>query len=102
MGRGKDEKAGPENLVRLKVYKKMLDEWKQFDLASRVKEVNLSNPREPIAVVEDSGRPITVTLAKDNLGKSLKTAIEAVSGKGAKVKSVDAAGVSPVIQYLDF
>jgi hypothetical protein len=92
----------PDNLARLKLYRKMLDEWKQFDLTSRVKEVNLANPREPVAVIEDSGRSITVTLAKDNLGKSLKTAIEAVSGKGARVKSVDAEGIYPVLQYLEF
>ena len=98
----KTEKAVPENLARLKVYKKMLDEWKQFDLTARVREVNLSNPREPVAVVEDSGHPIAIALARDNLGKSLKTAIEAVSGKGARVKSVDAGGVYPVIQYLEF
>ena len=98
----KTEKAGPDNLARLKLYRKMLDEWKQFDLVSRVKEVNLANPREPVAVVEDSGHSIAVTLAKDNLGKSLKTAIEAVSGKGARVKSVDAEGNYPVIQYLEF
>ncbi|MEP6788669.1 MAG: FtsQ-type POTRA domain-containing protein [Acidobacteriota bacterium] len=98
----KTEKAGPDNLTRLKLYRKMLDEWKQFDLVSRVKEVNLTNPREPVAVVEDSGRAIAVTLAKDNLGKSLKTAIEALSGKGAHIKSVDAEGNYPVLQYLDF
>jgi len=98
----KTEKAIPDNQARLKIYRKMLDEWKQFDLASRVKEVNISNVREPVAVVEDSGRAISVTLAKDNLGKSLKTAIEAVSGKGAKIKSVDADGTYPVLQYLDF
>jgi len=98
----KTEKAGPENLLRLKVYKKMLDEWKQFGLSSQVKEVNISNPREPTAMIEDSGRTITVLLARDNLGKSLKTALEAVSGKGSKVASVDAAGISPVITYLDF
>jgi cell division septal protein FtsQ len=96
----KTEKAVPENAARLKVYKKMLDEWTQFDLASRVKQVDLSNPRDPIAVIEDSGRSISITLAKDNLGKSLKTAIEAVSGKGAKIRSVDAEGVYPVINYL--
>ncbi len=98
----KTEKAGPDNLVRLKLYRKMLDEWKQFDLTSHVKEVNLANPREPVAVIEDSGRSIAVTLAKDNLGKSLKTAIEAVSGKGARVKAVDAEGIYPVLQYLEF
>lgn len=98
----KTEKAMPDNLARLKVYRKMLDEWKQYDLASRVKEVNLADPREPMAVVEDSGRNITVALASKDLGKSLRMAIEAVSGKGAKVKSVDAGGIYPVLQYLDF
>ncbi len=97
----KTEKANPDNLARLKTYKKMLDEWKQFDLASRVKEVNLANVREPVATVEDSGRAISITLAKENFGKSLKTAIEALSGKGSRIKSVDAGGISPVIQYLD-
>ena len=98
----KTEKAVPDNLARLKVYKKMLDEWQPFDLATRVKEVNLSNPRDPVAVVEDSGHTIAVTLARDNLGKSLRTAIEALAGKGARVKSVDAGGIYPVLQYQDF
>jgi hypothetical protein len=97
----KTEKAVPENLARLKVYRKMLDEWAQFDLASRVKQVDLSNPRDPVAVVEDSGRSISISLSRDSLGKSLKTAIEAVSGKGSKIKSVDAGGVYPVISYLE-
>lgn len=98
---GKTEKAGPDNLARLKIYKKMLDESKQFEVAGRVREFNLSNIREPIAVVDDSGRSINVSLARDSLGKSLKTAIDALTGKGAKIKSVDSAGVHPLIQYLD-
>ena len=98
----KTEKAASENLVRIKLYKKMIDEWHQFDLDSRVKEVNLADLKEPKAVIEDSGRPISISLAKDNLGKSLKTAVEAVAGKGAKVKSVDAAGIYPVIQYIEY
>lgn len=98
---GKTEKAGPDNLARLKIYKKMLDESKQFEVTGRVREFNLSNIREPIAVVDDSGRSINVSLARDSLGKSLKTAIDALTGKGAKIKSVDSAGVHPLIQYLD-
>ena len=97
----KTEKAAPENLARLKLYRKMLDEWAQFDLASRVKQVDLANPRDPVAVVEDSGRSISISLSRENLGKSLKTAIEAVSGKGSKIRSVDAGGVYPVISYLE-
>ena len=98
----KTEKAYTENVARLKLYKKMLDEWRQFDLAARVKQVDLADLKEPKAMVEDSGKSISVVVARDNLGKSLKTAIEVVSGKGAKVRSVDAAGVYPVIQYLEF
>jgi hypothetical protein len=98
----KTSQAITDNNVRLKLYKKMLEEWKQFDLSKRVKEVNLSNPRSPIASVEDSGRIVGITLARDNLGKGLKTAIEALTGKGEKVKSIDAVGIYPIIQYLDF
>jgi cell division septal protein FtsQ len=96
----KTEKAVTDNVSRLKVYKKMIDEWQQFSLAERVKQVNLSNPREPVAVVEDSGSKVSITLARDSLGKSLKTALEALAGKGAKVKAIDMEGASPVIQYL--
>ena len=98
----KTERAPTDNVARLKLYKKMLDEWKQFDLLSRVTQVDLSDLREPTAIVEDSGRAISIMLAKDSLGKSLKTAIEAVAGKGAKIKSVNAGSGYPVIQYLDF
>jgi cell division septal protein FtsQ len=97
----KTEKAVPENLARLKLYRKMLDEWKQYDLASHVKEVNLANPREPSAVIEDSGRAIPIVLNKEDLGKSLRRAIEAVTGKGAKIRSVDAGGIYPLLQYMD-
>jgi len=98
----KSEKAQNDNLTRLKLYTKMVDEWRQFDLASRVKAVDLTNVREPSATIEDSGRAIAVYVAKENLGKSLRSAIEAVAGKGSKVRSVDAAGIYPVIQYIEF
>ncbi len=91
-----------DNLARLKMYKKMMEEWQQFDLSKRVREVDLTNPRIPVAHVEDSGRVVGITLARDHFGRSLKTAIEALTGKGDRVKSIDAAGVYPVIQYLEF
>lgn len=96
----KTEKAPAENVARVKLYKKMLDEWRDLGLADRVKEVNLADMRDPQAVVVDSGRPINVTLARDNLAKSLRSAIEAVAGKGEKVRAVNAEGISPVLEYL--
>lgn len=96
----KTEKAPAENLMRLKMYRKMLDEANDLGIANRIKEVNLADIRDPMAVITDAGKPILVVLAKDNLGKSLKSAIEAVAGKGDKVKAVNAVGISPILEYL--
>jgi hypothetical protein len=98
----KTEKAIRDNLQRVKLYQKMVSQWSEFGLLQRVKEVNLSDTQEPVAVIEDSGSRISISLAKDNLGKSLKSAIEAVAGKGEKIRSVNAAGVYPVIEYLNY
>jgi hypothetical protein len=78
----------------------MIADWGEFALAKRVKEVNLSDLQEPQATVEDSGSKISITLARDDLSKSLKSALEAVAGKGDRVKSVNAAGVYPVLEYI--
>lgn len=98
----KSEKADKDNVRRIEIFKSMLAEWGQFDLARRVTEVDLSNMNEPRAIIEDSGSEVSVTLAKENVGKSLKMALEAVAGKGQKIKAVNAVGVYPVIQYTGF
>ena len=78
----------------------MVTDWGEFGLAKRVKLVDLSDLQEPKATVEDSGRDIPVTLARDDYAKSLRSAIEAIAGKGEKVRSVNAGGVYPVIDYV--
>ncbi|MBK6751731.1 MAG: FtsQ-type POTRA domain-containing protein [Pyrinomonadaceae bacterium] len=98
----KTEKAMTDNLARLKLYKKMTEEWREYGLSDRVKEVDLRDLKDPNATIEDSGRMIAVVLSRDSLGKSLKSAVEAVAGKGERVKSVNAGGVSPVLEYLSF
>jgi cell division septal protein FtsQ len=98
----KTEKASKENLQRVRLYQKMISQWSQFELVKRVKEVNLSDLQEPKAVIEDSGSSIAVSLSKEDVGKSLKSALEAVAGKGNKIRSVNAAGVYPVIEYMGY
>lgn len=98
----KTEKASKDNLQRIKLYQKMLSDWSSLELAKRVKEVNLSDLQEPKVVIEDSGSQIPVLLAKDNYAKSLKAALEAVAGKGEKIKSVNSGGVYPVIEYMGY
>jgi cell division septal protein FtsQ len=96
----KTERATRDNAARIKLFQKMVADWGEFGLAKRVKDVNLGDLQEPQAVVEDSGSRISVTLARDDLSKSLRSAIEAVAGKGDHVKSVNAAGVYPVLEYV--
>lgn len=97
---GKTERATRDNAARIKLFQKMIADWGEFGLAKRVKGVNLSDLQEPQATVEDSGSKISITLARDDLSKSLKSALEAVAGKGDRVKSVNAAGVYPVLEYI--
>ena len=97
---GKTEKAAKENVERVRLFQKMLDEWKQFELTKRVREVDLSDPRDPLVTVDESGAKVAVALANDNLAGSLKVALEAIAGKGDKVKAVNAVGAYPVIEYI--
>ena len=96
----KTERATRDNAARIKLFQKMIADWGEFGLAKRVKEVNLSDLQEPQATIEDSGSRISIALARDDLSKSLKSALEAVAGKGDRVKSVNAAGVYPVLEYV--
>jgi len=96
----KTEKAVKDNASRVKLFQKMMADWSDFGLAKRVKEVDLADLQEPQAFVEDSGSRIGITLAKDDLSKSLRSALEAVAGKGDRVRSVNAAGVYPVLEYV--
>jgi len=96
----KSEKALKDNAARIKMFQKMSADWGEFGLGKRVKEVDLSDMLEPKAIIEDSGRRIAVTLSRDEFSKSLKGAIEAVAGKGDRVKSVNSSGVYPIVEYL--
>lgn len=96
----KTEKAQKDNQARIKMFQKMVSDWGEFGLAKRVKAIDLSELQEPKATVADSGRNIPITLSREDYAKSLRSAIEAIAGKGEKVRSVNAGGVYPVIDYL--
>jgi cell division septal protein FtsQ len=95
----KTEKATKDNIERVKLYGKMMEEWRSYELSARVKEVNLAEIYDPKVVVEDSGANISIAVGKDSFGKRLKAGIEAVVGKGGQVRSVNAAGLYPVFEY---
>ena len=85
----KTDKAVRDNQERVKIYLKMLDEWKNFELAKRVESVDLTDLQEPQVNVQDSGETVTIILSKENFGKRLQTGLEKIAGKGKQVKSID-------------
>ena len=91
----KTEKAVKENQLRIRLYQKMLEEWKTFELDKRVKVVEMTDLTEPKAIVEDSGETVEIILAKDNFGKKLQTGLENVAGKGKQVAKIDVSDVQP-------
>lgn len=93
----KTEKAVKDNLDRVKLYAKMSEEWKQFDLASRVKSVDLADLREPKALTEDSGHTVAIALGKDNFGEHLKKGINAIVGKGQTFEAVNLVGQNMIL-----
>ena len=93
----KSEKAAKENSERLKMYQKMLAEWKDYDLAKRVKQVDITDLREPKATLEDSGMPVTIMLSRDNFGKQLADGIKAIVGKGTMFEGVNLVGQNLIL-----
>lgn len=93
----KTERAVKENLERVKMFQKMMAEWQQFDLASRVSSVNLADLREPKAITEDSGMPVSISLGKEAFGEHLKRGISAIVGKGATFDAVDLVGQNMIL-----
>ncbi|MEO5858438.1 MAG: FtsQ-type POTRA domain-containing protein [Pyrinomonadaceae bacterium] len=93
----KSDKAAKDNNERLKMYQKMLTEWKDYDLAKRVKQVDITDLREPKATLEDSGMPVTIMLSRDNFGKQLADGIKAIVGKGSMFEGVNLVGQNLVL-----
>ena len=95
----KSEKSVKENQERTKIYLKMLNEWRDFELASRVSSVNLADLQDPQAIVQDSGEFVTVSLGKENFGKRLQKALEVVANKGTQIESIISNGQNVVLKY---
>ena len=90
----RSEKADADNIARVAAYQKMLEEWREFDLASRVSHVDLSSLREPRAVTADSGHQVTIAVGRENFGENLRRGINAIVGKGETFESVDLIGTN--------
>ncbi len=97
----KSDKSGKENLERVKMYLKMLDEWQSFDLAKRVSVVNLTSLREPQAIVEDSGETVAIILPNENFANRLKFGLEKIANRGKEIKSIDVNNVQGILGFRE-
>lgn len=94
----KTERAMKENLERVKVYQKMMTEWREAGLVSRVSMVDLGDLREPKAVAEDSGLPVTISVGRESFAQNFKNGISAVAGKGELFEGVSLMGSNMILQ----
>jgi len=93
----KTEKAMKDNVERVKMYQKMLSEWQQFDLASRITSVSLLDLREPRAYAVDSGMTVSIALGREHFGEYLKRGINAIVGKGETFDAVNLVGQNMIL-----
>ncbi|HVF29804.1 MAG TPA: FtsQ-type POTRA domain-containing protein [Pyrinomonadaceae bacterium] len=93
----KSEAAGKENVERVKMYQKMLGEWKEFNLSARVQSVDLSDIREPRAFIEDSGTTVSIALGREKFGEYLRKGINAIVGKGDMFEAVNLVGQNMIL-----
>src|SRR5687767_3775003 len=94
---GKTEKAWKENIERVKIYQKMLAEWSVANLASRVESINLTDLREPRAIVPDSGTTVSIAVGRENFGENLSKGVKAIVGKGDMFEGVNLVGSNMIL-----
>jgi len=78
----KTEKAIKDNQERVKTYQRMVTEFRVSNLLSKVPSVDLTDLRDPRALVSDSGTTVSISVGRENYGDNLMKGIKAIVGKG--------------------
>jgi cell division septal protein FtsQ len=93
----KSEKAMKENTERVKIYQRMVSDWRASNVLSRVQHINLSDVRAPRAVITDSGTTVSIAVGRENYAENLIKGIKAVVGKGSTFEAVDLVGSNMIL-----
>ena len=96
------ESAVENNKKRINLFTELQTEWEKNKLASRVKAIDLSDLRDPKAIVSDSGETVAIHLGRENFGWRLQKGLENIAGRGKEVRSIIVGGSRPVIRYRTF
>ena len=97
----KTASALEKNKERVQLFAKLKEEWQEYDLAARVRAIDLSDLRDPRAIVSDSGEAVTIYLGSEDFRKALQRGIENIAGRGKEVESIIVSGARPIIEYRD-
>lgn len=71
----KDNEATRKNQDRLRLYQKMLDEWRKAEVANQVTAVNLADLQDVEVTVQQTDATIQIQIGNQNFGERLKTAL---------------------------
>jgi len=93
----KSEKAMKDNTERVKIYQRMVAEWRVANVLSRVQHINLNDLREPRAVISDSGTMVSIAVGRENYGENLVKGIKAIVGKGSMFEAVNLVGSNMIL-----
>jgi cell division septal protein FtsQ len=93
----KTEKAWKENIERVRAYQKMLEEWRAASVLDRVQSVDLTELREPRAIVSDSDTTVSIAVGREHFGDNLVRGIKAIVGKGNVFAGVDLVGGNMIL-----
>ena len=94
------QSAREMNRKRVELYMTLVTEWRKFGLAKRVKAVDVSDIKDPQALVVDSGEVVTISLGSSDYATGLQKALETIAGKGEKIKYViEPNDANPIIGY---
>lgn len=82
------DRARETNRKRIGLYLRLLEDWRAYDLASRVRAVDLSDLRQPRAIIENSNRAVEIRIEGENYTRSLQKGIETVAGADGCVEYI--------------
>lgn len=97
----KTEKAQKENQERIKIFRKMQDEFEQSGVVNKITSVVLNDLQDPQATIEDSGKSVSVYLGKEDYGKRLLRALDVIGGKGNQIESLISHGAGVTAKYRE-
>jgi cell division septal protein FtsQ len=93
----KSEKAMRDNIERVKIYQRMVGEWRAANVLSRVQNINLADLREPRAMISDSDTLVSIDVGRENYGENLVKGIKAIVGKGNMFEAVNLVGSNMIL-----